>query len=305
MRKPTRARYGRAMLSFPLCPLLAASATVTLTRFGFHAVSLSNSDVLELNLDDRFAVFLDVLPNAFSGQHQTSESATPTFFSISIPDFTSHSGILRIQPLVQRGTLQMWLLSHMVCPDPTNIAIASTDHLLHFESDITGTACIFFHPGADFYSVQLSTLRGFPWVSFFTRRGRGDAVKLCQGESDLCELRSPDLLFLSLRGPARFNFSYAGGRFSKAFPCSVQGLPLLRNGSFVDVGKKIKEITLPWCSNETNGLEASTRVLREWAMIVVAVAVVGIMFVRKGSEICIRFANRGCADRIRRIDESW
>jgi hypothetical protein len=45
------------MLSFPLCPLLAASATVALTRFGFHAVTLSNSDILELNLDDRFAVF--------------------------------------------------------------------------------------------------------------------------------------------------------------------------------------------------------------------------------------------------------
>jgi hypothetical protein len=249
----------------------AAASVIPMESTGFHTLTLSKSDIVSFDLTDSLAVFLDVPLDSFTAEFRTSTSSIPAFFPVSVSAFTIHGGLLQLVCRALRLHIHLWLISADHCPDAGNIAIVNTAGQLLLETGLNGTICLFFHFGAYLYDVRVETGYGFPWISFFSSRGRGDVIRLCQGEEDPCVLAAPDLLFMSLRGPTRINFSYAAHGFGlKGFRCSIEGMPMVVNGSFVDTRPLIDNIAHPWCLSESNGLVQAGRV-----MILIGIALAG------------------------------
>jgi hypothetical protein len=287
-----------------MLPLLLALTHSAFTT-GFHSLTLAKSDSISLDLSDTFAVFLDVPPDSFTAEFRSAAASIPAFFPVSVPAFSIRGGSLRLACRVRRASLKFWLLDTAHCPDAANIALVGTDGLMRMESGVNGTLCLFFHAGAYLYDIRVETGLGFPWISFFSCRGRGDVVRLCQGEEDTCAIEAPDLLFMSMRGPTRVNFSYYVRGFEpKSFHCSVAGIPMLANGSFVDTVPQIDNIAHPWCLSESSGLLQSGRMMIALGVVVAASGLIARIVVRRGPLKGHAFKGGSMAARVRRSFES-
>jgi hypothetical protein len=280
--------------------ILTNSAFIT----GFHSLTLTKSDAISLDLSATFAVFVDVPPDSFTGEFRSAAASIPAFFPVSVSAFSIRGGSLRLVCRVRRAPLKFWLLDETHCPDATNIALVNTDGLMRIESGINGTLCLFFHTGAYLYDIRVETGLGFPWISFFSCRGHGDVVRLCQGEEDMCAIEAPDLLFMSMRGPARVNFSYYVRGFDpKSFHCSVEGIPMLANGSFVDTVPQIDNIAHPWCLSESSGLLQSGRMMVAVGIMLAVSGLIARIVVRRGPLKGPAFKGGWMAVRVRRSFE--
>jgi hypothetical protein len=253
----------------------AADMIIPVKSSGFHSFALAKSDIISLDLTNRFAVFLDVPPDSFSAEFHTANNSNSAFFSLSVPAFTIRGGFLKVRCRVRRGRLKLWLLSEHHCPDPENIAIVNTDGQLRLATGFNGTICLFFPTGGYLHDIRVETGLGFPWISFFSFRGHGDVIRLCQGEEDPCAFTASDLLFMSLRGPTRINFSYCARGFEgNGFACSIEPLPRIANGLFVDTLPKIDNIAHPYCLPVSNGIGKAGRLV---VLIAVGIAGCGLL----------------------------
>jgi hypothetical protein len=282
-----------------------ACALISVQSTGFHSLILSRTDVVSLDLPDKFAVFLDIPSDSFTAEFREAAASIPAFFPLSLSAFTIRGGSLKLVCRVRRARLNFWLLSEYHCPEAMNIAIVNTDSVMHLETGLNGTICLFFHTGAYLYDVQVETGLGFPWINFFSCRGRGDVVRLCQGEEEPCALSAPDLVFMSIRGPTRVNFSYSVRGFEpKAFHCSIDGLPMVANGSFVDTVPQIDNVAHPWCLSENSGLFQSGRMIGVVGFVIASFGILGRIIVRRGRFKSHGFIHWRVAIRIRKNFEN-
>jgi hypothetical protein len=285
--------------------IFSQSFDLSIESPGFHTLTLTRSDSISLNLTDRFAVFLDVPPDTFIGEFREAAASIPAFFSLSLSSFTIRGGSLKLICRSRLSRLHLWLLSQSHCPDATNIAIVNTDNLMRLETGLNGTICLFFHTGAYRYDIQVETGFGFPWVNFFSSRGRGDAVRFCQGEEDICALGAPDLLFMSVKGPSRVNFSYSALGFElKGFHCSVEGLPMVANGSFVDTVPQIDNSAHPWCLSENSGLWQSGRMIFMFGLVLAGCGLLARIVLRNGPLKGVAFTHGRLAMKVRKSFEN-
>jgi hypothetical protein len=276
---------------------LSSAEVFHVSSLGLNTVRISRSDTLHINLTDRIAVFVSVPPNLY----HVANPANQEYYPITIPEFSATGSQLSLRLDSSRTKFKFWLFDASHCPDPTNLAVIHTNHLLHLTSGIDGPACLFFPLGARSYQAIVETTNGFPFISFFSARGRGEPVKVCLGEDDICELGSEEPIFLSFQGQTRVNFSYYVDGLSKSSRhCSIRGIPLLQNGTFVDAAPKIWRMAYPYCLAESNGLIQAGILVSIFSLIVTGCVLVLKTGLEKGGTRLTSFTNGHIAIQIRK-----
>jgi hypothetical protein len=292
---------GCGGMLFTLLPLGILPASFNISSLGYHSVRLSKADLLQLNLTGRFAVLLDVAPNSFIAEFYSSSPDVPDSLSLLISEFTVRHGLLRVIPMVRHGQLRFWLLQDSHCPEASNIAIVNTANSLQIDTDIEGTLCLFCHTGAFLYDLKVETLRGFPWISVFSSRGRGDPVKVCQGEADVCEFRSADHIFVSIKGPTKTALSYiVKGAERRTLGCSIAGIPTARHGSLAETNLGIDKKAEPWCASESNAIVQAAKLMA----VVFLMVYIAAIFARRMVKRDAGFARGHLASHVRRSFEA-
>jgi hypothetical protein len=218
-------------------------------------IVLRQANLLYIDLAQKLAVFVDVpIDELSAGLRQPNNSRTE-YISVSVPEFAAAGSSISFRSSAHRSILKFWLLPSAACPDISNLALAATDNILSLETGIESPACVFLRTTPSYYKVLIDTGVGIPHISFFSSHGRGEPVRTCIGEADLCTFETADPFFVSFSTTTRLNFTYrVSGLVSGSVPCQVRGIPTIENGSFQEVLTRIDNIGQPWCLSPQKGL---------------------------------------------------
>jgi hypothetical protein len=243
------------MLAFAFLPAFANSVIINATKMGLNTIHLKQTDLAVVDLSGRLGVFLELPFNSFSAGYRATSTEYTQYFPVSVPAFIVTGWAINFRCLVRRAHLRFWLLDASVCPDPTNIAVPHTEHLMSVETGLAGPLCVFPSLAGSAYRTSIETGQGLPVIAFYSARGGGRAVKTCRGESDICLWDSRVPFFMSLQGSMKVNFSYQIDGFTGgAVHCSIKGIPTVDGAQFVDAAPKIDNLQQPWCLSKAKGL---------------------------------------------------
>jgi hypothetical protein len=233
----------------------AFSAVLNITKIGYNEVTIYQTDFLFVDLTQRVAVFLDVTPGELSAGFRRPTDSYTDYISVSVPEFSVAGSSISFRSSTYRSTLRFWLIPTSICSDLSNIALIATDNMMAIETGVESPACLFPQTTPSSYKAMIDTGVGIPHISFFSSHGRGEPVRTCIGETDLCTFETRDPFFVSFSTTTRLNFTYrVGGLVSGSVPCQVRGIPMIDNGSFHDVLPRIDNMGAPWCLSPQQGL---------------------------------------------------
>jgi hypothetical protein len=231
------------------------STIVNITKLGYSEVTIHSTDLIFIDLTDRLAVFLDLPIGDLSAGFRAPNQSYTEYLSVSIAEFSATGSAITFRSSSHRSVLRFWLLPATVCPDLSNIALIATDNMMTIETGIDAPACLFTRTSPSYYKAMIDTGVGIPRISFFSSHGRGEPVRTCIGETDLCTFETKDPFFVSFLTTSRLNFTYrVSGLVSGSVPCQVRGIPTIGNGSFKEVVPKIDNMEQPWCLSPQTGL---------------------------------------------------
>lgn len=251
-------------------------------------MSLSDRTGLRIDLDDRIAVFLNLIPNSLIVDlKDNSGVASPgRFIPVGVSMFAATGSVLRVRSTKRISSVQYWLLSKDVCPDVHNIGFLSADRMLHIETGINGTTCLF--AGTDTkneHSIAIETDYGFPDIAFYHPKGKGKPVRHCIGESDICEFKTQWPFMVSFKGNTSVRMKYEIESNNTGVACAVQGIPQFRNKNFQLEPPKLTKIYNTICTKREDKIRDA---LKGMIMMVIFTIIVSIGIV-KSSFICIQF----------------
>jgi hypothetical protein len=239
-----------------LLPSLALCAVINVSRLGYNELTISRTDLLYIDLSDKAAFFLELPAGELSAGYRSSRHVYTDYFPVSVREFSVAGFSINVRTTARRTRVRFWLLDLLVCPDLRNVAIVNTDRVLTVETRLIGPLCIFARLNGKAFRTAIGTGYGIPFVSFYSSRGRGEPIKTCRGEEDICTFEAHEPFFFTLRGKLKINLSYRADawRWQGRTVCSILGIPTIRNGSFVDVSPKIANMGGAWCMSKENGL---------------------------------------------------
>lgn len=219
------------------------------TKEGFNRFSLSDKDTLRINLEGNIAVFLNLVPGTFIADLREN-LGKHRFIPVEVPAFSATGRVLRVRTTKHSSFIEYWLLRNETCPDPRNVGFLKADRVLHIETGINGTTCLFSGTEEilDGRTLEIETDYGFPDIDFYHPEAGGSPVRRCIGESDICEFKTKSPFMVVFKGDTYVRMRYEIASQGSGRTCSVQGIPQLRPKEFAPTTPKLTKIYNTLCA---------------------------------------------------------
>lgn len=231
------------------------------TRVGYNKVTLSEGDIVRIDLEGYIAVFLNLVPDSLVADLTSSLDMTHAFIPVGFSTFSAVGSKILIQSVNKEALVQYWLLPNATCPDVRNIGLITADKLLYIETEVNGTTCLFSDASHGPRQIAIDTEYGLPDISFYHAKGKGQSARLCIGETDTCVFKTSDPFVASFKGNTSIRMTYDTDKDTNStrMYCSIDGIPILHNKTFEHVLPKLTKIYNTFCNKRENMLTDSVR----------------------------------------------